>query len=615
MSKVSEISSQYHDSLEHSQNQYEDLYKQRVNSTEDFYNKFFKDLTISFEERFQNENVRRGIQEILRRHTGTNTLSFIAVDGTCQKEQFSDMITFYGGAYGAKGEIDLLSGKHTIRYKRWSLDQDVSMVAWLPIPFAKLDEIASSREDFVTTEEEKINTSSIHTQIMQLAEVFLSYNTIQSSRLDAPHILLMDLSPSSVLASHAHAQENIGLVGYHYDVRALTKGDISIALAHPFSDDFSIPSSMKVMDRDNSIIHYLSKKPNDLINLDELKTILGINEVKLINILKDYFINRVGILEEVGDKQFRAKINVNESWGYTKNFFQNICTKLFIQKDQTALQYDAIDDDGKIYKRWLSPDDISFLISVGMKMLIELCWERNVLYYGVVKDSSSKYLTRNYLGVTLQTGFYPELATMDINKLPWTDRIFCETLPLIDSNLNAPWATVEFDSAFMLLHRQKNIETNEFSVAGFRRTIVNQEKLFAKSLAQFFLKRKKATPLMGHVVFLERLFIPKWDKPNNDKGSKEIEINTQDLGQFNVFAWKDKNQENIGQLIMMYLLSVLAKNHYAEAIGYPDPLHKADQGAKTVGKSVAKIVKSSTHFFASRPLSKTFREIRDSKKR
>lgn len=118
---------------------------------------------------------------------------------------------------------------------------------------------------------------------------------------------------------------------------------------------------------------------------------------------------------------------------------------------------------------------------------------------------------------------------------------------------------------------------------------------------------------MGHVVFLERLFTPKWDKPNREGGAVEISIDTPDLGKFSVYAWKDKEQKNIGQLIMMYLLSVLAKNHYPEAIGYPDPLHKADQGAKTVGRSVSKIVKSSTYFFSSRPLSRTFREIRDSK--
>ena len=66
---------------------------------------------------------------------------------------------------------------------------------------------------------------------------------------------------------------------------------------------------------------------------------------------------------------------------------------------------------------------------------------------------------------------------------------------------------------------------------------------------------------------------------------------------------------------MMYLLSVLTRNHYAEAIGYPDPLHKADWGAKTIGRSVGDTIRSSTQLLAGRPLTRTFRDIRDSRKR
>jgi hypothetical protein len=69
---------------------------------------------------------------------------------------------------------------------------------------------------------------------------------------------------------------------------------------------------------------------------------------------------------------------------------------------------------------------------------------------------------------------------------------------------------------------------------------------------------------------------------------------------------------NPGQWVMMYLLSVLTRNHFAEAVGYPDPLHKADWGAKTIGRTVGDTIRSSTSLLASRPISRTFRAIRDS---
>jgi hypothetical protein len=199
--------------------------------------------------------------------------------------------------------------------------------------------------------------------------------------------------------------------------------------------------------------------------------------------------------------------------------------------------------------------------------------------------------------------------------LPWTDRIFCETLPLIDEELSAPWCTIEFDSAFMTLHRERIEGTDKTKLAGVMGRIVNQEKLFMRSLGQFFLSREKKTPLMGHVVFLERLVSPIWDKLGEDSGPSEIEVDTSELGRFSVYAWRDCDHTNIGQWVMMYLLSVLTRNHFAEAIGYPDPLHKADWGAKTLGRSVGDTIRSSTQLLASKPLSRTFREIRDSRGR
>jgi hypothetical protein len=134
-------------------------------------------------------------------------------------------------------------------------------------------------------------------------------------------------------------------------------------------------------------------------------------------------------------------------------------------------------------------------------------------------------------------------------------------------------------------------------------------------LAQFFLKRDKASPLMGHVVFVERLLTPDWDRPDGASPPAQILIDTREMGRFPVYAWKDREQSNVGQQVMMYLLSVLCRNHFAEAIGYPDPLHKADWGAKTLGRRATEMIKSSMHFLASRPLSRTFRAVRDSARR
>ncbi len=615
MSRVSEISGQYHAALSASQAQYAAMYGDRAAATERFYGEFFKRLVCDYSARFRDERFRGRLQDRIERAIGTNNLQFIAIDGTCRRELFTDLITFFGGAYGARGEVTLTGGKHQIRYKRWSLDHDVSMVAWVPVPFARLEEVTAGRgEEFLVTEEERINLSSVHFQVMQLAEIFLAYNAVRSSRLDSPHLLLMDLSPSSVLASVAHAQEKLGLVGYPYDRRSLTDADVTIALSHPFSEHLGIPSP-KRMDLYRVLVVQLHREPNAPLNLEELAIKHAITELELRR-AADYLVKR-GVLSRPagGSPDYRGAVRPEESWAYTREFFQNICSRLFLKKDPGALQYDAPDEKGVMRRRWMAPDDLGFLIGIGMRLLIEECWERKILFYGIVKDSSSRYLTRNFLGVSLETGFHPELRGLAVGVLPWTDRIFCETLPLVDLELAAPWATIEFDSAFMTLHRERVEGSEQTRVAGVMGRIVNQERLFARSLGQFYLKRDKSSPLMGHVVFLERLLSPTWDHPGSETGPAEILIDTPDLGRFPVYAWRDNAHSNPGHWVMMYLLSVLTRNHFAEAVGYPDPLHKADWGAKTIGRSVGDTIRSSTLFLASKPLSRTFRAIRDGRGR
>ena len=112
MSKVSEISRQYHDTLAHSRTQYEQMYQDRAGSTEHFYRKFFNRLVCPFAEKFANERFRARLQERIERAIGTDTLQFLAIDGTCRREVFADFVTFFGGAYGARGEVTLTAATH-----------------------------------------------------------------------------------------------------------------------------------------------------------------------------------------------------------------------------------------------------------------------------------------------------------------------------------------------------------------------------------------------------------------------------------------------------------------------------------------------------------------------
>jgi len=211
-------------------------------------------------------------------------------------------------------------------------------------------------------------------------------------------------------------------------------------------------------------------------------------------------------------------------------------------------------------------------------------------------------------------GLYPELKTLGVGLLPWTDRIYLETIPIYcDDGLEAPWASIEFDSTFMTLHLGQD-DKDHPQIMGVRSRageMVASERLFTRSLAQFFLTRHKKTPLMGHVVFLDRLAFPAWDKGAFGK----VSIESPSLGRICPIVYKDRDTVNIGQMIMIYLLNTLSRNHFPEVIGYPDPLHKADWGAKSMGKRVRGMIYSSEIPFRSHPVAKTLRRLRDERGR
>jgi len=136
-------------------------------------------------------------------------------------------------------------------------------------------------------------------------------------------------------------------------------------------------------------------------------------------------------------------------------------------------------------------------------------------------------------------------------------------------------------------------------------------------LAHFFLRRRpgKAMPLMGHVIFVDRLLHPFWDKVLCDHNCLITDPYPRGLGTIQPFLHQNRDTENTGQRIAMFLLNTLTRNLFPEAIGYPDPLHKADQGAKTVGRRVASIIADSEISFRANPITKSFRTIRDERKR
>lgn len=609
MSIISSIFGRYKQALNSSQERYENIYRQNAENAHQFYDDFLNSLIASYSQLYDDPARRDSLVDSLRDFFSRRDIDFVAVDGTCSKDVFQDFVVFFGGAYGVKGQISLEDNPNRVSYKRWSIDEDVSMVAYVPVPYAEVGDALSEEEDFSLSENDKIDLANVHTRIMQLSEVYLALQLAKASTIDRPRLMLLDLSLSSVLMSTDVGMDRIGIVSEKGALTGLSRADLAIAYSHPVSAELEVPSTKRYR-RYSHVVGKLHTSGRKRLSLQQLVEESGVPisewEYSLgINSPNPHIAHS---LFQLNGDDIESVVDVRESWSKSLRFFESVCSRMFQgrgSESSDALLYRVSNPEGDRV-RWMSPDDISFLIAVGIRALVEECWDKKIALVGIAKDSSSKYFSKHYYGAMRHQGLYPRIP---VSTLPWTDRTLLESVSFQVDELEAPWSTIEFDSCFMTLHLIRD-DNGEERVTGMRGDIVNQERLFARSLAQFYLRRTKPAPLAGHVIFVDRLLHPTWDA-----GKLLCTVEGGQLGTIRPFGVKDKYTRNVGQVVTMFLLDILCRNLFPEVIGYPDPLHKADWGAKSMRRRVDRLIKSSEISFRDRPLSRLFRTTRDAARR
>ena len=600
VSEISKIYNQYQKSLEDSQGEYQLRLKSHSKLLRERYDELIKLFTKSYNADFKNQMKRLEIKGIAESFFEASEVPFVAIDASCHRQQSANFISFYGGAYGSKGTVSLAEPGGKIRYQRWELNKDVSMVAFVPLPPDVMHAISEEEVEevpIVKTDSEIADISSLHTKIMQLAEIYLAYNLATSSSVDYPRIILIDNSVGGILGNTSFGPKSLSIQKGDFDGQHLSDTDIQVALAHPFNLALGVPSTKKFQPHFR-VIAEAHWKERRRITSEECNNFLQHNFEVGARFLQKMEAGKL----DLSARSFEFTEDPRASWQKTLRIFNSICDKLFRQKDPHGITYKLRNRNEREY---FTPRDIMFLVGVGLRALIEACWEKRILLVGIVKDSSSRFFYRNFLGSI------NHIRNKDQNKhfrLPLTDRMIAELLPNIDPNLNAPWSTLDFDSCFMTLHSE--YAGSAWKIKGYEHIALGEttrpERIFLRSIAQFFLSEDKN--IASHALFIDRLAYPGWD----DADSLKSIINTDYFGNISPLMYDETTGPPRLQMLTMYVLAVLVRNHFPEALGYPDPLHEADWGAKSLKRRVIGLLESSEWAFKSKPLSKTFREIRDS---
>jgi hypothetical protein len=212
-----------------------------------------------------------------------------------------------------------------------------------------------------------------------------------------------------------------------------------------------------------------------------------------------------------------------------------------------------------------------------------------------------------------------------ILKYTPTDRKFVEVLALhCEDFKKAPISSIEYDSVFSTLRAGYVDDLESICLRGVRGEILNQNLLFAKSIAIFYIDKEsyEREKIISHAIFVERLIYPDElrDISSNVKtltsNVNSSKSNCQDysrLGKIDVFLPIENNTINGNkyQAMVILILNSLVQNKYPDAIGYPDILHEAHLYAQELGNSLRNIIKTSKDLDSRNYLNVTFREYRD----
>lgn len=572
----------YREALTASQQRQNQLYSKRSISTEKFYNKFLHRLIKKYDLKIIDEAWVTLLLDNVRRFFNKNDLTFLAVDGTSDKVHLEEYAVFFAASYGVKGTFSLDRLKSVV-YDNRDLTEELSMISYVPIPFAELGKVSFMEID----DQRRFSMADIHNSLMTLAEMYLIYKAVSGD--DYPSIVLWDQSFSGMFHWKSPPIDEIPMVnnGYKISGKELTRADVLIVRSHPYDDTLDVPAASNgYFNVPNRILYELFKSTDHKVKISELVKILGENESEIRRVIETFMLrqiksNQTALLQySPSSDVIELNKDYYDSWDFCVRLVDSICKRIFEEKDASALLYDS---------KWITTIDIDFMISVLLRKVIEISWKKRIILIGIVKDSASNYFTRNYLGVMKVNDCYTDFEVADLFDLLWTDRLTLEFVPQCDRNLNSPWTTVEYDSVFQIVFLSTEKDTLEVKV----RAIPTSERIFARSLALLFSSRDKDKVFFNHILFLDRVLVPELDK---DK-IKQFQIVGRSLEKEVTvlpFTDVDNGSVNMIQDFIMLFLSCLTKNSYPDVIGYPEPLHKADLGAKTFNKMVQPMIRSST---------------------
>ena len=509
-----------------------------------------------------------GAASTAKRFFGTDTVDYIAIDGTDSVDQQLDLIVFYVGAFAYAGKATFRSDGVVVGAPR-ATNPGLSASAAIPLSEEDSAQVfGQKRESGVEVDPERLPAALMH-----LAEYYLAYTAVVSD--PSRKIVLLDRTLAGDVAHLVWSTRDFirdrlcVLEGVDTPSGRVTPFDLELARMLLPSRALATPTPRSQLLRFAAVLALFG---GESLTPEELVARLGADERWAKRLSDDLveFDRRYGAFESVSP-HFKLKQGVDGYWGRVLGATLSVAEHIFSPEEGHPLRFRK-----GVSEVWVTANDLDFMVLVLIRALTRRAWSEGIHPIGFIKDTNAFEFVSSVVPLLGHAGLAsPPKAFPNFNS----DKMLLQTNSVVNgADIPTPWHTPEIDAAFRTMAPQPDhdLHKGQARVNGAYENVIYPERIYLKTYIQLW--SSASTPsIRSHVFTYDRPVYPDydhWDEITlfNRDGPADVEIHPV------LHFARGSALTNM----VMAMLTEMGKEVIPEALGHNYPLFLADKKAKSI---------------------------------
>lgn len=514
-----------------------------------------------------------------RKFFGRDEVSYVAVDGTCSVDQHLDLLVFYVGAFGYSGTLRFEDDEVKVGDPSPMNRSSAAVSASIPLSEEDAATVFGQRAESGT--EVDIESERLPNAVMHLAEYYIALKAVSSG--DQSKVVLMDRSLAGdvahlVWSTRDLVQDHLSVLeGMETPLGPVTNFDLELARLLVTNPRLKIPSPRSQLLKFAAI---LSLFDGAELTLSEMLDRMGSDRSHLHVLREDlreldavyHFLEGSA---DGDDRKFRLRPGVKDYRERVVGAALAVADHVFNPKSEHPLRIKAGPNRAE---RWITADDLDYLVLILVLELTRRAWSEGVLPIGLTKDSAAAELVKAVV---------PLLRNSDLGEFEHalpnfnSDKMLLQTNSVVNAaSVPTPWHTLDIDAAFrtMVPVPDDSLPRGEARARGAYRNVIYPERVFVKAYIQLWSSGNDPA-VRSHVFTFDRPAYAGFDR----WGDLVVHNRDNEIDE-RIDPILNLREESAMTNLAMSILFKMSGEVVPEALGHNYPLFLADKKAKFVLK-------------------------------